>query len=416
MTNFKYWMMRLTGISVAGYRGFRDRVTLELKPLVLLYGRNNAGKSSLLRLPSIVARSVSDSAVSPFDLSGPEGRGAHFLDVLWRGDNLRRLQLELHWEDDENSFTDVFVIRYEDARNQTYVSRFELRDSRGDVSFSMEAQAYPDESSYDSEQYEGVIRPGFVGLVPENSSEIPVLARLASRLRLLRYSTTWLESVRARPQRLGSMPGGVPRQMSPDGGNAGQILISRPDEYEAVRSWFANAEVRRDLRLEPFSPTTFRILLNPVGQQVRQVDIADTGEGMSQVFPVLVGLELARRAGSTGILAVEDPEAHLHGDARRALARRFCEVAASTEPPSTILETHSRTFLLGVQIAIAEGAISPEDVLVYWMDQTDEGASEAVVSSFTREGAPTSSVLQGVLAEDMVLARTLVQLQAARVP
>ena len=84
-------MLKLTGISAVGYRSFAQPLELELRPLTLLYGRNNAGKSAVLRLLPIIADSISDGAASPFDITRVTGDGASFLDALARGSAQRAL-------------------------------------------------------------------------------------------------------------------------------------------------------------------------------------------------------------------------------------------------------------------------------------------------------------------------------------
>lgn len=71
---------KLLKVGFTDYRCFRAEQVLELKPLTLLYGKNNAGKSAALRALAILCRSVSERAASAWDVGdvdGP-GRGAAF--------------------------------------------------------------------------------------------------------------------------------------------------------------------------------------------------------------------------------------------------------------------------------------------------------------------------------------------------
>ncbi len=43
---------------------------------------------------------------------------------------------------------------------------------------------------------------------------------------------------------------------------------------------------------------------------------------------------------------------------------------------STLVETHSETFVLRIRRRVAEGALRPQDVALYWVD--DEGATTEV--------------------------------------
>ncbi len=94
-------MPSLRRISVENYRAFASGLDLDLRPLTLIYGRNNAGKSSIVRLAGIVHDSLAESTKSPFDLSGAAGGKASFLDVLnGRARELKYLRLTLRWDDD----------------------------------------------------------------------------------------------------------------------------------------------------------------------------------------------------------------------------------------------------------------------------------------------------------------------------
>jgi len=291
----------------------------------------------------------------------------------------------------------------------------EVRNALGQTLLQAEALPYPDEHLYRVDG-SAPMELQFVGLVPTLTNGIDALVELAERLKSLRGSSQWLESTRARPGRIVRTIGAIPRQLDADGANAAEILVARPDILEDVAAWYSREEIKRELRVESVGRREYRVLLDNPSHPERRVDLSDTGEGMSQVLPVLVGLELVRRMPTYSVLAVEDPEAHLHEDARRALATRFCDVAQQDRPPILLLETHSRTFLLGVQIAIAAGRIPPDRVTVYWVDQDSNGSSEIIPVSFTRTGAPNSSILQGELAGDLALARELVSLQANQVP
>jgi predicted ATPase len=109
------------------------------------------------------------------------------------------------------------------------------------------------------------------------------------------------------------------------------------------------------------------------------VDLIDTGEGLSECLPVLTALAMVRRhaeRGGPSILAIEEPGSHLHPDLQRALAERICEVAKGTSP-RIVLETHSEHVLRTVQLNVVQGALRPEDVIVYWVRQLEDGRSIA---------------------------------------
>lgn len=46
-------------ISFKNYKIFRNRQTLTLKPITILIGKNNTGKTAIARLPTMIANSLS---------------------------------------------------------------------------------------------------------------------------------------------------------------------------------------------------------------------------------------------------------------------------------------------------------------------------------------------------------------------
>jgi predicted ATPase len=130
---------------------------------------------------------------------------------------------------------------------------------------------------------------------------------------------------------------------------------------------------------------------------------------MAQVLPVLVALALARRAAAEGqpqLLALEQPELHLHPAAEVALARRLAEVAAAEKPPTLLIETHSENFLLSVQLQVAKELLPPEAVRIYWVEKLSDGRSRVREVAIDGEGR-TEGWPEGVFSEDLELAREL---------
>lgn len=95
-----------------------------------------------------------------------------------------------------------------------------------------------------------------------------------------------------------------------------------------------------------------------------EVLLTDVGFGVSQVLPVVTLLQYVPE-GSTVIL--EQPEIHLHPLAQAGLADVIIQ-AATHRRVQVILESHSEHLLLRLQRRIAEGAVSAEDMKLYFCD------------------------------------------------
>lgn len=111
-----------------------------------------------------------------------------------------------------------------------------------------------------------------------------------------------------------------------------------------------------------------------------ELDPSDVGVGVSQVIPIVVGaLEMAG-----GIMAVEQPELHLHPAIQCALGDVFVEAIQENDECTFLLETHSEHLLLRLMKRIRQSTegvrendifkLIPEDLSVIFVE-TFEGRS-----------------------------------------
>ncbi len=321
------------------------------------------------------------------------------------------MELELEWDGDDGLLADRYVITYEDHSRRVWVESYEQR-LNGRVEIGLVSRRPLGSGVYGLADG-GEIAVEFSGLSPDEPAGRVQLMELAARLKTLRRSIQWLGPARVEPPAL--IPSSSLQRIDPDGTGAAEILVQDSDILADVQAWYAREPVGRRLRKEQISGDYHRLVLDteagPYG-----VGLNQTGDGMAHVLPVLAASAVARRLGTRGILAVEDPGAHLHDDARRALATHLCEIAATSAPPKFVLETHSRTFLLSVQLAIAKGSLPPDSVAVHWVVQGGDGRSSAQLVEFESNGLPRSSVLSDILSEDRALARELLNMQLPDMP
>jgi len=108
-----------------------------------------------------------------------------------------------------------------------------------------------------------------------------------------------------------------------------------------------------------------------------EVNLTDVGFGLSQVLPIIVQSFYAPK-GSTVIF--EQPEIHLHPRVQADLADLFIEAIHSREDGEDrsnqlIVESHSEHFLRRLQRRIAEQAIKPEEVSIYFCEPGASGST-----------------------------------------
>lgn len=416
-----------TAITLRNYRSFAEPVRLELRPITLLYGINNSGKSALLRFLPLLSDSVAPNATGPLDLESQATRESSFQDLRWKGlgeDDDHDVGLSLHWEGAPDLTRVDYSLHWEDTWRRLVVRRLSLWN--GDrLSLEAEWRPVPEDRSATTLTYalrnaDGPMAPGRLelkGLVPTAwpGNLAPILAPAAERLAALHNQVQWLSAARRAPERISLYPTAPRWRLKPDGSDVGAALASSPEILSEVSSWYETHLARR-LRILDVPPTDFRLRLQHLEHGRIDVDLGDTGEGTIQVLPVLTAMALGRRQalGGPGILAIEEPESHLHASLQRVLAESLCDLAASDAAPRIVMETHSEQLLLGVQLQIMRGKIRPEDVLVYWVRQLNNGESIAEPVTFDADARLQGAWPPGVFSDDTDVAREIIQLRRER--
>ncbi|MFZ2276641.1 MAG: DUF3696 domain-containing protein [Prosthecobacter sp.] len=131
----------------------------------------------------------------------------------------------------------------------------------------------------------------------------------------------------------------------------------------------------------------YEVLLR-AGKGAPEVKITDVGFGISQVLPALV---LPFYCPPNSVVWMEQPEIHLHPQVQAELADVFICAAQARENEGSrnvqlIVESHSEHFLNRLQRRIAEGAIKPREVAIYFCKKNDTGAAELEPLRLTEDG------------------------------
>lgn len=86
-----------------------------------------------------------------------------------------------------------------------------------------------------------------------------------------------------------------------------------------------------------------------------------------------------------GIDIIEHPESELHPAAHAAVAELLLKSIRGTDRP-LVIETHSEMILLRTRRWIAEGRLDPSAVIVYWIEQGDDGYASVRPIGISRHG------------------------------
>lgn len=360
--------MRIDEIAFQGYKAFAGQETprltppegteqhLSIRPLTLVFGKNNSGKSTVVRLPRLLLGSMAcndPDIVLPVEV-GQLRYGSGFFDLLPNRAFFGRPRFTVRAAHEEQSLELTAMLHAPDAFSGDEPPRMWSYEMRAPEQIQLgEAQAPMDSG------------PRFGGLLPPDT-QWDGWRRAAA---LLLDNMTHLGPARAAVR--DNYVNAQPSRLGLDGVAAPQWLRALPALADAVGEWY---QTHMDgWRLSLLRQTDSFALMVRKNDQL-SANLAQSGEGLQQVLPVVVQQFLRQQTPSPWFLdVVEQPEIHLHASAQAPLADLFIDTALQGRG-ALLVESHSLGILLRVQRRIAEGRITPNQVAIYFVAMTDQGS------------------------------------------
>lgn len=226
-----------------------------------------------------------------------------------------------------------------------------------------------------------------------------VLGQIRSAIEPEIVAGGYLGPIRARASRYYRRQELAVEQIDPTGENLAMYFNSLRD--------FEREEINRDLsrffghtiKLHP-GEGHISLRISADGDP-HEDNLADVGFGFSQLLPVIAQVHAAARtlrdtrlAGtsypSSPILAVEQPELHLHPAYQAKLGAYFVHAATEerkfrTPPFRFLIETHSEPLVNEVASLVAKGAIRPDQVRLYLFERQPGADGTGVVRAEIQE-------------------------------
>lgn len=149
------------------------------------------------------------------------------------------------------------------------------------------------------------------------------------------------------------------------------------------------AAVLRELLNQPLEA---RVVFN---HEKSGVDVTphDMGVGVSQVIPIVVAATFPKRGS---IIAIEQPELHIHPAWQTVLGDLFLEAVSCDSPPMFLLETHSEHLILRLLRRIRETndhelpdsfpTVTPDSISVIYVQAKENGGTEVIRLPITPDG------------------------------
>lgn len=407
----------LTHLQIRNFKGWRDTGRLRLAPITVFFGTNSSGKSSigqfLMMLKQTAETHDRSRVLHPGDAHSPVDLGT-FEDLVHQHDPGHELSFSLGFQEAEN------VVINDALHGETSTSRRIGFDCRIGFEKHRSLQAVcrefvyrlgdggsPDDLAIGMRQLDGknyeLISDGFREKRNEGAAgPLPPPTRffgfpdelnacyqntggfenLALRLQKMLRNISYLGPLRESPKRFYAWTGENPESVGPTGDRWVSALLSASERcisrgYKTRRAPFEEVIGQWLRHLGLIHSFTVRQLAKGmreyrVGVRVDpgtpEVSIPDVGFGVSQLLPVLVQ---AFYAPANSTVIVEQPELHLHPATQQNLADMFVGASQARENGADrnvqfLIESHSEHFLRRLQRRIAEGAVDPGRVAIYF--------------------------------------------------
>lgn len=386
--------MALTRMALTGYRCFAQRQDIELCPVTVVLGRNNSGKSALVRAPLVCETGIRTNSPAPFDLDVlSEGILESFTDLVYAKRPQGSVEIELEFDGAAGPAKLAARVQHIDEYQTQVVSS--LRSQADGVVTTVDRE--PHEPSEPPERVRYTVRSGdrvsrrypvqFRGLLPAGvpAGGVPdhLVSGLLTTARAIRdsYPTVrYLGPFRDRPARRHRLPARMPTDVGVGGERIASILADDMARRQGRLMRQVNQGLADNLpgwRIDVVERGgLYSVMLTSRDDDTLRVNLADSGTGVAQALPIFVQRALDALSPPRGpvLEIVEQPELHLHPAAHGALADLYLNATRYTGV-RFLIETHSETLLLRLRRRIAEG-LDPRTVAIYFVEHTD-GAARA---------------------------------------
>jgi predicted ATPase len=407
----------LTELRIQNFKAWRDTKSIRLAPLTVIFGANSSGKSSLghllLALKQTTQLSDRRRALHLGDRSSPVDLGT-FEDCIYAHNLKSLLQFSISWRTPtpmivRNSIAKGEQYSSNDLRlsttikagraDQPEVVRFEYKMLRSGSPVLTIAHGRDDHGAVflDSNPLKLVKATGrvwplqppekfyrFSDVTLARYQNADFLAGFALQTENLLSNLYYLGPLRRPPERTYQWSGDVPQDVGQEGQATIAALLAAQSEgrslnrgpkarnfafAEFIARWLEELGVISSFEVRPVARgrKEFEVLVK-TGALSPQVKLTDVGFGVSQLLPALVQ---SFYAPPNSTVWMEQPEIHLHPSVQSRLADVFISAIQAREGGRSrnlqlIVESHSEHLLTRLQLRIAQGRISNDDVAVYF--------------------------------------------------
>lgn len=322
-------------ISFKNYKLFKEKQTLELKPITILIGKNNSGKSAVLKLPTMISESLNADFNAPILLENSGIKIGLSYEDLFYNREITGEALEFGISNDTNS---IQVSLTGDRFDKINITKYIYNGNEININESTRLKGF---------------------LINDIAKQIN-----------FKFDYDYIDSIRFYPDNQFSDIYGEYNKIGANGENSYKLLaqysqLSNPI-LSKISEWFDENFEGWKLAVKDISGTTKSYEIVLYNKNVKPINIFNTGSGIKQSLPLIVRSFMPVEEET--LIIIEEPETHLHPAAHGNLAERFVDSYREDNKRKYLIETHSENFILRIQRLIADKTISKDEVKIYYVD------------------------------------------------
>lgn len=341
----------LQEIGFQQYRIFSEEQRLNLAPITVLFGKNNVGKSAILKLPLLIKSMLEGMSNEVVSATLPDG--IWLFNEAWDlvyGKANKAVGLRL-LSDKEESLDFTFFVEQGEAGPVTMLEDWNLKREDGRMVHIQRT----DEGKLCGEDGTEI---EFRGICPQNDIGWKDLKAFGQDIYYLgAFRDVPAPEFRINPSKLGGSGGALPLY---------EVLVRDALEVQhplldKVSEWYEKNFEGWKVVVDKHRAPVFSITLD--NGRVKS-NLLDTGMGIIQSMPVVISA--CRMYERPTLVILEEPETHLHPAAHGELSELLARQAGKDK--RFLIETHSKNFIMRLRCMIAEGTLHREDVALYYVE------------------------------------------------
>jgi predicted ATPase len=360
----------ISSVSFKNYKVFKDRQLLELGKITVLIGKNNTGKSAVLKLMSLIEQGLNTDKNQLFGLENNAVRvGNDYRDLIY-GKFSRAFELGISQKDKlGTTHTLDTSILVNSKENTPILERWKLSK----VGVEGQNENLLDLENKDLKTFVR-LDDGLDYSCNFHGLRLVDFSRLGSTPHLeqpkFNFCVDFIGAIRSKPK-LDYRLSHETEKSGIDGGLLYDFLIRdylTTDKlvFNSINKWlsekFEGWSLYIDADGEPYHVSLRRDSL--------EIDLTETGMGIGQSLPLII--RAFRACLEEMLIVLEEPEAHLHPYAHSEMAQLIAESIKKDLNKNYLIETHSQNFILRLRRLVAEGFLGNKDLLIYYVDFDEE--------------------------------------------